>query len=111
VNVPVAPPATLGFWQLTGGGAGRQVHPAGGVIDTKVVLAGVASTNVAVVAAVVPVFITTCVYVMLLPACTGFGEATLVTVRSGEVVPTTVVAVAVLFRAFGSAADEFAETV
>src|SRR5580692_10173715 len=43
---------------------------------------------------------------MLLPACTGFGEATLVTVRSGKVVPTTVVAVAVLFAEFGSITDE-----
>src|SRR5258708_4869843 len=48
---------------------------------------------------------------MLLPACTGFGEATLVTVRFGAVVPTTVVATAVFFNAFGSAADEFADTV
>src|SRR5579863_2949099 len=47
---------------------------------------------------------------MLLLACTGFGEATLVTVKFGAVVPTTVVAVAVLFNAFGSLADEFAET-
>src|SRR6266852_5434765 len=48
---------------------------------------------------------------MLLPACTGFGEATLVTVKSGAVVHTIVVAVAVLFKAFGSEAEEFADTV
>ena len=47
---------------------------------------------------------------MLFPACTGFGEATFVTVKSGAVVPTTVVAVAVLFAEFGSRADELADT-
>jgi hypothetical protein len=60
VNVADAPPATpAAFWQLTGGGAGVQVHPAGGVIDTNAVLAGVASVNVAPVAVEVPVFVTT----------------------------------------------------
>src|SRR5579862_903770 len=108
VNVPLVPPATLGFVQV--GGNAPQVQPAGGVIETNVVFAGVFSVNVAVVAAVVPVFVTTCVNVMGLPACTGFGEATLVTVKSGAVVPTIVVAVAVLFATFGSVAEEFADT-
>src|SRR5580704_10138421 len=47
---------------------------------------------------------------MLFPACTGFGEATLVTVKSGAVEPTTVATVAVLFAEFGSVVDEFADT-
>jgi hypothetical protein len=55
----VAPAATLGFVQV--GGNAVQVHPAGGVIETNVVFAGVLSVKVAVVAAPVPVFVTTCV--------------------------------------------------
>src|SRR5258708_7875194 len=47
---------------------------------------------------------------MLLPACTGFGDATFDTVRSGAVVPTTVLTVAVLLEEFGSAAEELADT-
>src|SRR5271165_1702372 len=48
---------------------------------------------------------------MLLPACTtGLGEATLVTVKSGPVVPTSVLTVAVLFAEFGSATDEPTDT-
>ena len=43
---------------------------------------------------------------MVFPACTGFGEATLVTDKFGPVVPTTVVTVAVLFAEFGSIAEE-----
>jgi hypothetical protein len=60
LKVPVAPAATLGFVQ---GLAGKlvQVHPAGGVIETNVVFAGVASVNVAPVTALEPVFLTTCV--------------------------------------------------
>ena len=68
---------------------------------------GVASLNVAVVAAPAPVFVTTCVYVMLLPAATGFGDATFVTVSSPfAVTPTTVFTVAVLLGMFGSLAEE-----
>jgi hypothetical protein len=63
MNVPDAPAATLGFEQ---GVAGKpaQVHPAGGVIETNVVFPGVFSVNVAVVAAALPVLVTTCVYVI-----------------------------------------------
>jgi hypothetical protein len=46
---------------------------------------------------------------MLFPACTGFGDATFDTVRSGAVVPTTVFTVAVLLEEFGSAAEELAD--
>jgi hypothetical protein len=38
-----------------------QDHPAGGVIDWNVVLAGVVSVKVAVVAELGPLFVTTCV--------------------------------------------------
>ena len=60
VNVPDTPAPTLAFVQ---GLAGKlaQFHPAGAVIETKVVLAGVASVNVPFVIADDPVFVTTCV--------------------------------------------------
>ena len=47
----------------------------------------------------------------MFPACTGLGDATFVTVKFGDVLPTTVVADAVLFAEFGSIADELAVTV
>ena len=82
------------------------------MIDTNVVFAGVASLNEAPVAAAVPVFVTTCVYVMLLPAITGLGKAVLLTVNSPlAVVPTIVVTVAVLFARFGSFAKELTDAV
>ena len=56
VNVPVAPAATLGLVQLTGGEV--QVQPDAAEMDTKVVLVGVASVNVAAVAAANPVLVT-----------------------------------------------------
>ena len=73
----------LGFVQLTGGGDGH-VHPAGGVTDTNVVFAGVASVKVALVATLGPLLVTTCVYVMLLFASTGTGLAEFVTDRSAQ---------------------------
>jgi hypothetical protein len=49
---------------------------------------------------------------MGLPAATGFGDATFVTVSSPfAVVPTTVLTVAVLFAVFGSLADELTDAV
>src|ERR1700735_5847496 len=48
---------------------------------------------------------------MLAPACTGFGNAAFVTVKSGPDVPTSVLIEAVLFAEFGSAVDEFTDTV
>jgi hypothetical protein len=60
VNVPEEPAATLPFEQGLAGNPAH-VHPAGGVIDTNVVFAGVASVNVPPVAAEDPVFVTTCV--------------------------------------------------
>jgi hypothetical protein len=59
VKVPEAPAATLGFVHTVGKAV--QVHPAGGVIETKVVPVGVASVKVAVVAADAPVLVTVCV--------------------------------------------------
>jgi hypothetical protein len=92
-------------------GKPAQLHPAGGVMETKVVFAGVASVNVPLVTAVAPVLVTTCVYVMLLPACAGLGETVLVTERFGPVEPTSVVVDAVLFEEIGSVADDDTETV
>jgi len=60
VKVPVEPAATLGFEQGVAGNP-VQVQPAGGVTLTNVVLAGVAWLNEAPVAAMDPVFVTTCV--------------------------------------------------
>ena len=59
-KVPDAPAPTLAFVQGLAGNP-VQVQPAGGVTETNVVLAGVASVNVPPVTAVVPVFVTTCV--------------------------------------------------
>src|SRR5712675_122634 len=59
VNIPLDPAATLGFVHC--GGKTAQDQPAGGVIDTSVVLAGVDSLKVAPVAATEPVLVTTCV--------------------------------------------------
>ena len=60
VNVPVVLAATLGLEQGIAGNP-AQVQPAGGATEKNVVLAGVASLNDAPVAAIDPVFVTTCV--------------------------------------------------
>jgi hypothetical protein len=88
--VPVAPIAGV-------------VHdqPAGIVIDWNVVLAGVVSVMLAVVAVLGPLFVTTCVYVMLFPACTPCGLAELVMARSAESA-TCVLTVTLLLALFGS---------
>lgn len=84
VIVPVAPTAGV-----------VQVHPAGAEIDAKVVLVGVASVNVAPVAAAGPLLVTVCVYVMSFPGNTFDGVATVVSARSAWVaLATTSVAVA-----------------
>jgi hypothetical protein len=81
-----APDATLGSVQVmvpVAPAAGVvQVHPAGGEIDWNVVFVGVASVNVAPVAAAGPLFVTVCVYVIALPANTGEGVAMVVNARS-----------------------------
>jgi hypothetical protein len=58
VNVLERPAAMLGFEHGVAGNP-VQVQPAGGVMETKVVFAGVASLNVAPVTAEEPVFVTT----------------------------------------------------
>src|SRR5271163_1146437 len=71
-----------------------QLHPEGAAIETNVVLAGIGATTVALSAALGPLLVTTCVYVMLLPAATGFGDALSVTFRSAlETTVATLVAV------------------
>ena len=76
-----------------------QVHPAGPVNDTTVVFAGSVSVRLTLVAVLGPEFVTTCVYVMLLPALTGTGAAVFVTDISADV-PTIVLTVAVLLPDF-----------
>src|SRR5271165_1181930 len=104
VNVP-EPAARLGFVQVivpvpfTAGV--MHDHPAGAEIDWNVVFAGVLSVRLAVVAVLGPLLVTTCVYVMLLPACTGTGLAVFVIARSAESATCTV-AVAELLVEFGS---------
>jgi len=85
VKVPVYPFAMTGSVQemRPPEGAG-QVQPAAGVIETKVVFAGIASLNTPFTASNGPLFVNVCVYVMLLPAATGFGAPTFVTARSAE---------------------------
>jgi len=110
VNVPDSPAAILvAVHGLPGNPA--QLHPAGGVIDTNVVFPGVASVNVPFVIADEPVFVTTCVYVMLFPACTGLGEAAFVTDKFGPAPPTIVVTVAVLLEMIGSMTEELTAAV
>ncbi len=89
----------LGFVQVRV--ATVQVHPAGPVNDTTVVFAGNVSVRVTLVAVLGPEFVTTWVYVMLLPALTGTGAAVSVTDRSAEV-KTYVLTVELLFPEFGS---------
>jgi len=60
-KVELDPGTTVGLVQLMDP-AVVQVHPAGtGVSETKVVLAGIASVNVALAQLLGPVFVTTCV--------------------------------------------------
>jgi len=61
------------------------VHPAGPVSETTVVFAGSVSVKLTLVAVLGPAFVTSCVYVMLFPACTGIGTAVFVTDRSADV--------------------------
>jgi hypothetical protein len=110
-KVLVEPGATLGFVQLIDPTV-VQVHPAGtGLNETKVVFAGIASVNVAEAQLLGPLFVTTWVYVMLLPAVTGLGLPLLVTARS-QAMPTGVTTVVLLLAEFGSVVvadtDEFA---
>ena len=63
---------------------GGVVHvvPGGAEIDSNTVLGGVFSVSDGLVAVPPPTFVEVCVYVILFPAITGLGDATLVTVIS-----------------------------
>jgi hypothetical protein len=65
VNVPAVNPAMLTSVQTTlpvpPVPGVMQLHPAGGVMETKVVFAGMGATSVALSAALGPLFVTTCV--------------------------------------------------
>lgn len=88
------------------GGSVPQVHPVT-VIDTNVVFGGVTSVKLAPVALLGPRFLTTCVYVTLLPDATDVGVAELVRTKSACVAnATTSAAVALLSVLSGSVTDE-----
>jgi hypothetical protein len=113
VNVVEAPTANEGFVHEIE----MPVHvqpPVPDVLaaETKVVFAGSASVNASVLAVLGPLFVMTTVYVMLLPASTGLGEATFVIVRLAVfAAPTIVRTVAVLFARFGSFVPDVTDTV
>jgi hypothetical protein len=74
------------------------------VIETTVVFAGSVSVIVTVPGTLAgPLFVAVMVYLIVLPARTGFGVPVIVTARSAcPVVATTTVAIATLFEGFGS---------
>src|SRR5262249_39403418 len=75
-----------------------------GVAETKVTPVGRSSSSATFVAAAGPAFPTVSVYVRLLPATTGFGEALLLSDTSAELTGATVVVTdAVLFTGLASA--------
>ena len=108
VIVAGAPGARLGSVQVKV--ATVHVHPAGPVRVTVVVFAGSASVRLTVVAVLGPPLVTTCVYVMTLPACTGTGAAVFVTDRSAESM-TYVPTVTALLPVFGSPVVELTVSV
>src|SRR5271169_6393347 len=75
--------------QVGGTGARTHVHPAGPVRDTTVVFAGIGSVNTGAFAVAGPALVTLCVYVILLPAVTGFGLPELITLKSASVPDAT----------------------
>ena len=98
VHVIVPVPPTAGFVP--------HVHPAGGVIDWKVVFGGVTCVNVAPLATAGPLFVTVWVYVTRPNGETDVGAAEFVTTRSDCVaVATTSDAVALLFAGLESVID------
>ena len=106
VNVVVVLAAIVAFVQvsLPPAGAGQLHVPAGEVdIEVKVVFAGRTSVSVTFAAGAGPLLVTVMVYVIGLPASTGFGVAVLVTAKSAcPAVATTTVVVARLLEGFGS---------
>lgn len=108
VNVVDAPAANVGIVHEIAPGVHVQPEvPDVGVTETKVVFAGIASLKTTVLALPGPLFVTTTVYVMLLPAITGLGDAAFVIARSAVfAAPTIVTTVAVLFARLGSFVPE-----
>ena len=92
-NVAEEPEASVAFEQVSVPPTTEQVQPVvgDGVAETNVVFAGMASLKATVLAAAAPLFLTTTVYVMLLPAITGLGESVFVIERSAVVDKPTVV--------------------
>ena len=107
VIVPGAPGARLGSVQVKV--ATVHVQPAARQRD-RVVFAGSVSVRLTVVAVLGPPLVTTCVYVMTLPACTGTGAAVFVTDRSAESM-TYVPTVTALLPVFGSPVVELTVSV
>src|SRR5439155_1150841 len=105
VKVAVAPLANEAVVQFTvpvQPAAGVvQLQPAGVGIDWNVVCDGNGSFMVTLAAAFGPALLTVIVYVSGPPGVTGSGESVLLMARSASA-RTVVVAVAVLFRRFGS---------
>src|ERR1043165_6781517 len=82
-DAPLARPLAVNVMRPVPPIAGvMHVHPGGGVIDWKLQLAGTEVVNVTLSAKFGPLFVSVCVYVMLLPAVTGSGLSTFVTARS-----------------------------
>ena len=92
VKFAVALAARLAMLLHVYGDVEVQVHPAGPVRDTNVVLAGSISVSTTGAAAEAgPPLATVCVYVMLVPAVTGLGLAEFVTLRSACPAPATAI--------------------
>ncbi len=101
VNVVLAPAARLLIVQVTVPPEGvPQLHPAPEIVP-NVVLAGIVSTKVADPESEGPLFVTTCVSVMVPPAVTGFGVPVFVTAMSSAA-SAVVLALALLFDVSGS---------
>jgi hypothetical protein len=109
VIVPVAVGASDGAVQLYGT-VDVQTNPPVPASEENVVPVGSVSGTVTVVAVLGPLLVTTCVKVIVPPASTGNGVATLVMARSDEVA-TWVVTVALLLPLFGSPVVEATEAV
>jgi hypothetical protein len=101
VNVVLAPGIMLAIVQVTVPPEGvPQDHPAPDIVP-NVVLAGIVSTSVAAPESDGPLFVTTCVSVIVPPAVTGLGVPVFVTAIS-TAASAVVFALAVLFDASGS---------
>lgn len=90
-NVKLAEPAAMVVVSVHFSVARTHVHPAGPVSETAVVFAGKVSVTTGAAAVAGPALVTTCVYVMLLPALTGVGDAAFVTLRSACVPDATAI--------------------